>query len=562
MTYSDVRSGEALAQARVLDLAAAAPGSVRPGDAARRAPAALRTARTLVSIPALCGYGYLALGLWLALGLGFHEGDALSRTANGMYVVAGRDPHVAAIGFVWNPLPSIVQIPLVLALDPFGLAYLAGPLHSALFAVLTLAALGSILRMLDVGTWRRSALLLLYGLNPMIVFYAANGMSESLLLFFMVAATHELIRWTHKGGYGALITFALLSAGTFLVRYEGIAFCAGGAFALVVLFLSGKDLDPDRLEAILLTYLVPVTYVVALWIFFNAILVGDPLYFYRSGYGNLAQTSGFRSGQSYLSGVVGSVVGSLAYAGLRWSVVMPAIVPIAAVAFVRGPLRREWPGFAVLAVAGTLPAFHTYLLFSGTSFGWLRFFLYSIPFAFVLLPLVLEPLRVRRAYWVSGWATAFALLLLAFPTSLYAMAEPDLGREETGIVQHLIWPDSVPVPPSFTFAVEKEIAAYVDAQPPGSVVLMDSALAFGVNVFARDHGRFAITSDRDFKQILDRPESAAITHILVPNPRNAEAVGTALPGLWQAGASYARIEKDFGGTDQWRLYRMTREEGR
>lgn len=512
----------------------------------------------LVSIPALCGYVYLGLGIWLMLGLGFYEGDALSRTANAMYVVKGRDPHVAAIGFVWNPLPSVVQIPLVLLLDPFALAYLSAPLHTALFGAATLWVLDRTLRLLEVGDARRRLLLLGYGLHPLIVFYGANGMSESPLLFFMMAATHQFLKWTRKGGTQSLILFALFSAGTFLVRYEGLAFCAGGVVALTFAFLVGKDLEPDRLEAILLTYLVPVAYVAAMWVFFNAVFVGDPLYFYRSSYGNLAQTAGFRTGlQTYLTLVIGNFVASLSYASLRWLIVMPAIVPAVLLALFRGAMRREHVTFGVLAMSATLPAFHAYLVFSGTSFGWLRFFLYSIPFAIVLLPIVLAPLAASRRTHAMAWALSLLLVFVGWPAGLWAMAQPDLGREEWEITRHIIQPDVVQVPPSFRFTTEKVIAQYVDALPGRPVVLMDSAYAFGVNMFARDHERYAITSDRDFPKLLADPAGGAITHILVPNPRSAEAVGQAIPGIWQNGRPYAEMEMDFGGLNGWRLYKVT-----
>jgi hypothetical protein len=236
---------------------------------------------------------------------------------------------------------------------------------------------------------------------------------------------------------------------------------------------------------------------------------------------------------------------------------MPLIAPVALLALVRGILRKEHVTFGVLAMAGTLPAFHAYLVFSGTSFGWLRFFLYSIPFAVVLLPIVLGWLLAHRRTHVAAWAISLALLFAGWPAGLWAMAQPDLGREEWEITRHLIQPDVVQVPPSFRFTTEKRMAEYVDALPGRPVVLMDSAYAFGVNIFARDHLRYAITSDRDFKELLRAPDAGTITHILVPNPRSVEAVGQALPGIWQNGRPYAELEMDFGGLNGWRLYKVT-----
>ena len=63
-------------------------------------------------------------------------GDALARTALASYVIQGRQPHLAAIGFVWNPIPSVLEIPFVLLLHLFGLQQLAGPAVSALAGAL------------------------------------------------------------------------------------------------------------------------------------------------------------------------------------------------------------------------------------------------------------------------------------------------------------------------------------------------------------------------------------------------------------------------------------------
>ncbi len=515
----------------------------------------------LVSIPALCGYLYAGLGLWLALGPGYFQGDALARTANALYVIKSRDAHVGALGFIWNPLPSIAQIPLLLVLDPLGLAYLAGPVHSVLFGVGSLVVLDLILRLLEVGRWRRSALLLIYGLHPVVVFYALNGMSEIPFFFFILAATHQYLRWARGSGAGGLLLFSLFSATTFLVRYEGLAFCAAGVIALMLTFLSGRDLEPDRLEAILLTYLAPIAYVVALWIFFNAIVVGDPLYFYRSSGSNLAQTasSSVTLGVAAQSGVVGSLTGSLGYVALRWALVMPAVIPVTLLAFIRGVFRGERVTLALLCFAAALPAFSMFLLYSGALAPWLRFYIYSIPFTVVLLPMVLEPLRAAGRAWAIGWTVSFVLLLVGVPASVYALVATDF-HEESGIVGRLLVPEAFP--DASTFATERTIAAYVDVQPEGTVVLMDSSFAFAVNLFARDHKRFAITSDRDFKDILDRPDSGLITHILVPDPRRGDAVGAVLPEFWQAGAAYARLEREFGGSAQWRLYRIIPAEAR
>ena len=40
--------------------------------------------------------------------------DAFSRMANGFYILYSRDPHLAAVGFVWEPLQSIADMVFLL----------------------------------------------------------------------------------------------------------------------------------------------------------------------------------------------------------------------------------------------------------------------------------------------------------------------------------------------------------------------------------------------------------------------------------------------------------------
>ncbi|WP_206515011.1 hypothetical protein, partial [Xanthomonas perforans] len=56
---------------------------------------------------------YLAVGLYLSLGAGYLQGDALSRVADTRAALLSRDPHLAAIGFIFTPLTALAQLPLV-----------------------------------------------------------------------------------------------------------------------------------------------------------------------------------------------------------------------------------------------------------------------------------------------------------------------------------------------------------------------------------------------------------------------------------------------------------------
>lgn len=57
---------------------------------------------------------YLIVGALLDFEYHSWIGDAVARMANAFYVLHSGDPHLAALGFVWNPLPSLVQLPILL----------------------------------------------------------------------------------------------------------------------------------------------------------------------------------------------------------------------------------------------------------------------------------------------------------------------------------------------------------------------------------------------------------------------------------------------------------------
>src|SRR5215471_835428 len=162
-----------------------------PGRRLRR-----RTARWLIfGLPLAL---YLAVGVLLAFHYDSFNGDAQARVANAYYVLFSRDPHVAAIGFVWNPLPSLSVLPLLslkTLWPPLATRAFAGNIMSALFMAGAVYQIDAMLRDLKLNVGVRYALVAIFAFNPMIVYYGANAMSEGIFIFFLVVATRYLARW-------------------------------------------------------------------------------------------------------------------------------------------------------------------------------------------------------------------------------------------------------------------------------------------------------------------------------------------------------------------------------
>ena len=128
-------------------------------------------------------------------------GDAFSRMANGFYILYSRDRHLAAVGFVWTPLQSMADLVFLLGnhLWP-ALSHndMAGSLVSALAMAGAVYQIRSALREWGLSRVPRLVLTACFALNPMILFYGGNGMSEGLYLFTLVASTRYLLRWMRR----------------------------------------------------------------------------------------------------------------------------------------------------------------------------------------------------------------------------------------------------------------------------------------------------------------------------------------------------------------------------
>lgn len=94
---------------------------------------------------------YASLGYWLQVRHGFIIGDALSRVQAAQSVLESRQPHLAAIGFIFTPLTAMVNLPGVLLGDlwPNLVAYgFVASLASAIFMA------GSVVQIMTIGTDR------------------------------------------------------------------------------------------------------------------------------------------------------------------------------------------------------------------------------------------------------------------------------------------------------------------------------------------------------------------------------------------------------------------------
>ncbi|MGE2728551.1 ABC transporter [Mycolicibacterium vaccae] len=532
---------------------------------------------------------YVGVGYWLQVHHGYIMGDALSRVAAAQSVLFSRDPHLAAIGFIFTPLTAMVQLP-VLLLNPIwpdiAERALSGTVMSALFMA------GAVVQILSMGFDRGLprpfvwAVGIIFAANPMIVFYGANGMSEAPFIFFMTWAVRRLMLWMLDDDVHHLLTAGGIAMGlAYLTRYDAVACIAAAGILVGTTTFRRARTRPRVRRALLDTIMVsgPGSLAFLGWAAVSWLITGEAFGQFTSQYGNAAileqsgsQTPTFGSG--------------LLFAGACISLLAPTLVPLAAWTVVRRWATPSWRVMLVpLSVYGAALTFQAVSYATGSTFPFLRFFIVAVPLATSLAILSLAdgavrvPTRPGRYAQLSALAIAparhsrrayvpvAALLALSIPVTAWGMGLPRYAPQEYALGLIVApEPDNVSEQKKIerriaaSFSTERTIAKYLDdLDLPESSVITDTVHGFAVLAASAKPKTFVIPSDPDFTSLLNEPSLGGIRYLLAVPPTGrgvSDALNQRYPTLYDTGADIATLEleipNDGDSQPDWRLYRV------
>ena len=520
----------------------------------------------------LAGTGYIAAAALLVFRFHVISTQALGLVANASYVLFSRDPHVAAIGFVGSPLPSLLVLPLLplRALWPaLSDAGFAACIVSAAFMAGAVYQLYNLLREGGVSRTPRLVLTFLFAFHPLIVYTAATGVAEAGYVYFLLLAGRHLARWLRDADTVGAIIAGLALAGAYLTRYDAVlAGITVIAVVGIVSFTRGDSPPPlagegrvgaRALRAVCDALIVglPLAATAALWAAAAWLVTGNALPQLLSNYGYLAQLDALRT-----HGIVpANAIASPQRTVIQLLALEPAL-PAAGVVLVIGWLSgRARASLAGIGLLGPLAIAIVAASVLDLTFPWLRQLVVVVPLVTVLVGL---GLATERRSWLSPLAAGL-MLLVAVPTTFGAMLAAQTGQEERPVLRSIAG-RSTPGAGAST-AVATIVAQYLDGRSlaDGSV-LVDSFTGFPVILASRSPRQFIITSDRDFALAVASPAAYGVRYLLVPAPTDGNSLGSldalnhAFPGLWPSGAASGALEHEFAGPDkrvEWRLYRVS-----
>jgi len=521
-----------------------------------------------------CSAFYFGVACLLGLRYNLFDPDAASRVANAGFVFMSRYPHLSAIGFVWNPLPSLIEIPFMWLSQfwpPLKTNSLAGPAQSALLMAGAVMMLRGIAFDRGVGRWWRWLAVAGFTLHPVIVTYGQSGLSESGEIICLLWAIRYLLRWLDDGSIKDLTFAGMAMAGGYLSRYEFVIATAGAAalvgFITLIRTPAGHRFTHAMISSVVLIMPIAVTFII--WAIAGWVLADELFAQLSSRYGNAAQVANALAHQ----GGVKPAYTALPSIGGKLFTMQPLVVVAGGIAVFWALVRRKFDLLVPLVVIGPILLFAAYGQHKPTTFGFFRFYITAIPLVTCISLICWTPTKDPAAppsRWEPQRLTGIALMLIsvfvATPVTAANMLDRKIGDPQ---LQYAL--SSVLFPERFTTkdiwfrrvnANEARLAKFFDDQhlPPGSV-LMDTANTWGIWLKATDTKQFVITSDYDFTNALNRPYDHGVRYIVVSSPQNynEDAISTRYPSLWATGAGIAvPILSVAGpeGKDGYRVYEV------
>ncbi|MCC7104437.1 MAG: glycosyltransferase family 39 protein, partial [Chloroflexi bacterium] len=473
-------------------------------------------------------------------------------TAKAFIAINARRPALADIGFIWPPLDTMTIYPFAM-IKPLAMAdALASNISTAVIGAINVLLVYRILCRMGMANRWSTLGAICYGLNPQVLFYAANGMAESCFILGLLVAAWSFLSWLESGRFTALMVMALGTAWAIMTRYEAGALAI---FFCVAIIIRRLREEPPRIEASLLAYAGPVAYSVLLWCYFNWLILGNPFYFLSSPLAAVGLVTSVES--QVLRGTLPDGLGKLAFVFVYTAALYLPLLALVPFLFVRAWRRRDSIPALMVALSLVLPAIMYVMIYLNKLAVQPRYFMPIIPMAVLLTGMAWRELNEdSTSHRLGRLALVLSFLITPYLTSVWIW-NYTIGEQQDRTALHMMLTgDAAPGQPG------RPLAEHIAAMPKDVRILTDELTTYDIVMLSGDPKKFALEVDDDYQKVLAEP-SGRVTHILAWTPRGEkgtlDAVNRRFPELFDKGASFAELEYELiVKPDQgWRLYRLT-----
>ncbi|HEY6731045.1 MAG TPA: hypothetical protein VI039_08480 [Solirubrobacterales bacterium] len=483
-------------------------------------------------IAAIAAAVYAVLGYFTIVNGHVVQFDGLERLTDAYMAWWNDPPKLAAIGLTVAPIGSLVYLPLTL-IKPLATSLVALPIVTAIAAGGTLALLNTLMARCGLGRVVRLAVVVLIGLNPMFVFYAANGAPETLGLLVAAGSLLALISWRATDETRYLVGAGMCIGVAVMVDYTYIAWAL--SIMLAIAFIGpGPRGGQTKLRSSLLLFLTPVFYSVLIWTILNGVILNDPFRWLEIGSVQFAPNVDPSIAQD--PAALGTALGDLA----------EVVFGVAPLAFLALPLlvvsafgRRDALGvglIGIVLIAGGATIV-TALLDDRASFVSLST---GLPILIAAVAAVAWLFRIESSWRFVLVLATVVTMVLAIPLSWNAMRTYDYQDQEQAFTRFLETRDSQEGSTSlggYKVGIDPELgmADYIDnrLKPPPNSILTDSSITYGVILLSGKPDLFVDRADYDegeWLSIRDKP-LGEVRYMLVANPGSVDLVRQRYPGL-------------------------------
>lgn len=505
---------------------------------------------------------YLIGGYYIRFYRGYLPGDAISRLVSAWLVSQGTVVKFSSIGFVWPPIPTLLLIPWALTPSLFQ-NWMAVVVVSALSMAVACIMVGQIASICRISTWWRRVFVFLFAVNPLVIIFAINGMSEAILMAATLIACFWLIRFWQTSRNSHLIFSAAFFGLLPLIRYEFALISAwSGLVILLLLWEKRHQFTREKfgqfLEGVLLAYSSLAIYPFFLWVIANWFIMGSPFYFLVNNRSN-ANVAEFQLADY---GIITTPLNSFQITFQAWFWTFPVGL-IASVALILLGWKKKSNfliGFGLMPLI--VPALQFLLLISRSNVPLLRYFVMVVPLGLVVSMVFLYAFSILYNR-IRGGKIAVTILIILLLLSSNVMSVIQLNSYPYQTFDGATWRALTGQGDARDLLI---VQAYdigkllVETVPTGSKILMDIyGYGYAVLLGANTHKIFMDFTDTNYDAALLNPQGY-VDYILVPAPyqtNNFYAVNLYQKSLYANGASWAELVNILPETiDGWKLYKI------